>query len=163
MKKIKITAFWDLLIGAVICSMLFTIALHIIVVVKGDKGWNDIAWYYALICAFCIAIPVIVMFSLQKISIDLSCDKVELFYLVNFEKNSKDLHSNWIIYPSEITSVEIVKLSKEEKKKHTSANFLFNKYLKVNLKFGHSKYLYISHYSNYQIKRIIRLLTKKEE
>ena len=163
MKKVKITAFWDLFIGAIISSILFTVVIHIFIVIKADKGWNDIAWYYSLICAFCIAIPVTVMFSLQKISIDLSCDKVELFYLVNFEKNNKDLHSNWIIYPSEITSVEIVKFSKEEKKKHTSANFLFNKYLKVNLKFGHSKYLYISHYSNYQIKRIIRLLTKKEE
>lgn len=157
----KITAFWDLLIGAIICSILFTIAIYIFIVIKGDKGWNDISWYYALICAICIAIPVTTMLSLQKISIDLSCDKVDLFYLVNFQKNERDLNTNWIIYPSEIESIDIVKLSKEEKKKYTSARFLFNKYLKVNLRYGHSKYLYVSHYSNYQIKKICNILLSK--
>lgn len=161
MKRIKITAFWDLLVGAIICSILFAVAIYIFVVVKGNKGWNDIAWYCALICAFCIAIPVTIMLSLQRITIDLSCDKVELFYLVNDNKNERDYNSNWIIYPSEIESIEVVKLSKEEKRRYTSARFLFSKYLKINLKFGHCKYVYVSHYSNKQIKKIIQMLTKK--
>jgi hypothetical protein len=122
---------------------------------------NYIVWYYALICAFCIAIPVTIMLSLQRITIDLSCDKVELFYLVNDNKNERDYNSNWIIYPSEIESIEVVKLSKEEKRRYTSARFLFSKYLKINLKFGHCKYVYVSHYSNKQIKKIIQMLTKK--
>ena len=94
-------------------------------------------------------------------SIDLSCDKVELFYLVNFNKNDRDLHSNWIIYPSEIESIEIVNLSNEEIRKYTSAKFLFSKYLKINLKYGHCKYVYVSHYSNSQIRKIKKMLTKK--
>lgn len=159
MKKIKITAFWDLLIGAIVCSILFTTAIYIFIVVKGNEGWNDISWHYALICATCVAMPTTIMLSLQKISIDLSCDKVRLFYLVNFRKNEMDLHTNWIIYPSEIESIDIVKLSNEEKEKYTSARFMFNKYLKINLKFGHCKYVYISHYSNWQIKKIIQMLT----
>lgn len=161
MKRIKITAFWDMLIGAIVCSILFTVAIYIFIVVKGDKGWNDISWYYALICAICVAVPVTIMLTLQRITIDLSCDKVELVYLVNDNKNDRDYNSNWNIYPSEIESIEIVKLSKEEKRKYTSARFLFSKYLKVNLKFGHSKYIYVSHYSNYQIKKIIQTLTNK--
>lgn len=160
MKKIKITAFWDMLIGAIVCSILFTVAIYIFIVVKGNKGWNDISWYYALICAICIAVPVTIMLSLQKITIDLSCDKVKLFYLVNDNKNERDYNSNWNIYPSEIESIEVVKLSKVEKRKYTSARFLFSKYLKVNLKYGHSKYVYIAHYSNNQIKKIIQILTK---
>jgi hypothetical protein len=162
MRKIKITAFWDLLIGAIICSILFTVAIFIFVVIKGNKGWNDISWYYALICSTCIAVPTTIMLSLQKISIDLSCDKMSLFYLVNFKKNDRDLHGNWIIYPSEIESIDIVRLSNEEKKKHTSARFIFSKYLKINLKYGHCKYVYVSHYSNRQIKKIIQILTQNK-
>lgn len=161
MKKIKITAFWDMLIGSIVCSILFTVAIYIFIVVKGDKGWNDIPWYHTLICAICVAVPVTIMLSLQKMTIDLSCDKVSLFYLVNYRKNDRDLHSNWIIYPSEIESIEIVKLSNEEKRKYTSAKFLFSKYLKINLKYGHCKYVYVSHYSNSQIRKIKKMLTKK--
>ena len=161
MKKIKITALWDLVIGAIVSSILFTVAIYIFIIVKGDKGWNDIPWYYALKCAICIAVPVTIMLTFQKITIDLYCDKVRLFYLVNFKKNDLDLNYNWIIYPSQIETIEVVKLSKEDKRKYTSARFLFNKYLKVNLKYGHSKYIYVSHYSNYQIRKIIEILTKK--
>ena len=138
---------------------MFTVAIYIFIVVKGDKGWNDISWYHTLICAFCIAVPTTALFCLQKITIDLSCDKVHLFYLVNYRKNDRDLHTNWIIYPSEIESIEVVRLSKEEKRKYTSAKFLFSKYLKINLKYGHCKYVYVSHYSNSQIKKIIHLLS----
>ena len=161
MKRIKITAFWDMLIVSIVCSILFTVAIYIFIVVKGDKGWNDISWYHTLICAFCIAVPTTALFCLQKITIDLSCDKVQLFYLVNYRKNDKDLHSNWVIYPSEIESIKVVNLSKEEKLQHTSAKFLFSKYLKINLKYGHCKYVYVSHYSNSQIKKIIHLLSNK--
>ena len=161
MKRIKITAFWDMLIVSIVCSILFTVAIYIFIVVKGDKGWNDISWYHTLICAFCIAVPTTALFCLQKITIDLSCDKVHLFYLVNYRKNDRDLHTNWIIYPSEIESIEVVRLSKEEKRKYTSAKFLFRKYLKINLKYGHCKYVYVSHYSNSQISKIKKMLTKK--
>ncbi len=117
-------------------------------------------WYYVIIFAFSAAIPFGLMFFVQRIKINFNTGKLEAHYLVNYAKNDRDINNNWNIYLSEIESIEIVKLSKEEKRKHTSARFLFSKYLKVNHKFGHSKYLYISHYSNYQIKKIIKLLTK---
>ena len=162
MKKTFI-AFYDALFFSIIASIMWTIA--IIIISSGQiNNFSSCVQNWPLVVAFaiCVAVPVTLLLSLQKITIDLSCDKVCLFYLVNFKRNKLDISSNWIIYPSEIENIEVVKLSKEEKQKYTSAKFLFSKYLKVNLKFGHSKYIYVSHYSNSQIKEIIKLLTPKE-
>ena len=160
----RIIAFYDALCFSIIAGIMWTTAIVIFVTGHmGDFDWCVQNWYLVVAFAICIAVPVTIMLSLQKITIDLSCDKVSLFYLVNYRKNDRDLHSNWIIYPSEIESIEIVKLSNEEKRKYTSARFLFRKYLKVNHKFGHSKYIYVSHYSNYQIKKMIKLLTMQNQ
>lgn len=159
MKK-RFIAFYDALCFSIIAGIMWTGA--IIILINGQFGnseWIKQNFHLAVLFAICIAVPVTIMLSLQKITIDLSCDKVEIFYLVNDNKNERDYNSNWNIYPSEIESIEVVKLSKEDKRKYTSARFLFSKYLKVNLKFGHSKYVYISHYSNYQINKIIKILT----
>lgn len=162
MKK-RFIAFYDALCFSIIAGIMWTTAIVIFVTGHiGDFNWCVQNWYLVVTYAICIAVPVTIMLSLQKMTIDLSCDKVELFYLVNFDKNDRDLHSNWIIYPSEIESIEIVKLSNEEKRKYTSARFLFSKYLKVNIKYGHSKYVYVSHYSNSQIRKIIKMLTKNK-
>ena len=159
MKK-RFIAFYDALCFSIIAGIMWTGA--IIILINGQFGnseWIKQNFHLAVLFAICIAVPVTIMLSLPKITIDLSCDKVEIFYLVNDNKNERDYNSNWNIYPSEIESIEVVKLSKEDKRKYTSARFLFSKYLKVNLKFGHSKYVYISHYSNYQINKIIKILT----
>ena len=37
----------------------------------------------------------------------------------------------------------------------------FNKYLKINLKYGNPKYVYVGNYSKYQINKIIKLAYKK--
>lgn len=158
----RFIAFYDALCFSIIAGIMWTTAIVILITGHfGDSDWRTKNWYLGVIYAICIAVPVTIMLSLQRITIDLSCDKVELFYLVNDNKNERDYNSNWIIYPSEIESIEVVKLSKEEKRRYTSARFLFSKYLKINLKFGHCKYVYVSHYSNNQIKKIIQMLTKK--
>ena len=161
MKK-RFIAFYDVLCFSIIAGIMWTTAIVIFITGHmGDFDWCVQNWYLVVVFAICVAVPVTIMLILQRITIDLSCDKVELVYLVNDNKNDRDYNSNWNIYPSEIESIEIVKLSKDEKRNYTSARFLFSKYLKVNLKFGHSKYVYVSHYSNYQIKKIIQILTKK--
>lgn len=160
----RFIAFYDVLCFSVVAGIMWTIAIMIFI--NGQLrnfDWCIENWYLVIAYAICVAVPTTIMLSLQKISIDLSCDKVRLFYLVNFRKNERDLHTNWIIYPSEIESIDIVKLSNEEKKKYTSARFIFNKYLKINLKYGHCKYVYVSHYSNWQIKKIIQMLTPNKE
>ena len=161
MKK-RFIAFYDALCFSIIAGIMWTGAIIILINGQfGNSDWIKQNFHLAILFAICIAVPVTIMLSLQKITIDLSCDMVELFYLVNDNKNERDYNSNWNIYPSEIESIEIVKLSKEEKRRYTSARFLFSKYLKVNMKFGHCKYVYVSHYSNHQIKKIIKMLTKK--
>ena len=162
MKK-RFIAFYDALCFSIIAGIMWTTAIAILITGHmGDLDWCAQNWYLVVIFAICVAVPVTIMFSLQKMTIDLSCDKVNLFYLVNYRKNDRDLHSNWIIYPSEIESIEIVKLSNEEKRKYTSTKFLFSKYLKINLKYGHCKYVYVSHYSNSQIRKIKEMLTKNK-
>lgn len=161
MKK-KIIAFYDLLFFSIIGGIMWTVAIVIFITGRiGDIDWCVENWHLVLVYAVCIAVPFTAMLCLQKVHIDLSCDSVNWFYLVDFRRNDRDMHTNWTMYPSEIESIEIVRLSKEEKRKYTSARFLFNKYLKVNFRFGHSKYVYVSHYSNSQIKRIISILTAK--
>ena len=158
----RFIAFYDALCFAIIAGIMWTGA--IIILINGQFGnseWIKQNFHLAVLFAICIAVPTTALFCLQKITIDLSCDKVSLFYLVNYRKNDRDLHTNWIIYPSEIESIEVVRLSKEEKRKYTSAKFLFSKYLKINLKYGHCKYVYVSHYSNSQIRKIKTMLTKK--
>ena len=162
MKK-RFIAFYDVLFFSLIAGIMWTVATIIFINGHlGDFDWCVKNWYLVVVFAICFAVPVVIMLTLQRISIDLACDKVELFYLVNDRKNERDYSSNWNIYPSEIKSIEVVYLSKEEKRKYTSAKFLFNKYLKINFKYGNYKYVYVSHYSNYQIKRIIEMLTKND-
>lgn len=38
---------------------------------------------------------------------------------------------------------------------------MLRKYLKINLKDGKSKYVYVGNYSNYQINKIIKLISNK--
>ena len=163
MRRRRIIAFWDVLFCSIISAILITVALYIIFVIKGDTPWYSVPLHYVLIASTCIAVSVTLMLCMQRVVIDLNCDKVDLFYLVNHNSNSKDLLSNWVIYPSEIEKITVVKLSKEEKRRYTSAKFLFSKYLKIEMKYGHTKYVYVSHYSDRQIQEIIKLLAPKSK
>ena len=159
----RIIAFWDMVFCSIISALLITPDLFIIVFVKGDAPWYSVPIHYVIIAATCIAVSVTLVLCMQHVVIDINCDKAEWFYLVNYRINSKDLLSNWVIYPSEIENVTVVKLSKEEKRKYTSARFLFSKYLKVEMKYGHTKYVYVSHYSTCQINQIIHMLTSEKQ
>ena len=129
MKK-RFIAFYDALCFSIIAGIMWTTAIVIFITGHmGDFDWCVQNWYLVVAYASCVAVPVTIMLSLQKMTIDLSCDKVSLFYLVNYRKNDRDLYSTWIIYPSEIESIEIVKLSNEEKRKYTSARFLLTSLL----------------------------------
>ena len=158
--KRRFIAFYDVLGFSIMAGIMWTTA--IIILITGhleDFDWAVANWHLAVLFAVCIAVPVTAMFCLQRITVDLTCDKVEIFYLVNDNRNERDWNTNWDILRSQIESIEVVKLSKEEKRQYTSARFLFNKYLKITHKFGHCKYVYVAHYSNAQIKEIIEILT----
>ena len=163
MKKRNIVAFWDIFIYSLVSAILLSIAVYIITVVKEYDNWESIEWYCMLIYASCIAVGLGFWPFLQRIIIDLNCDTVQLLYLVNFNKNDRDMHTNWVFHPSQVEEITIVHLTKEEKKKYTSANFLFSKYLKIKMKYGNEKYVYVSHYSNRQISKIIKLITSNKQ
>lgn len=164
MSKRKFIAFWDVVFLSIITAIMLTCAL-IIMLLGFFESFDSIIknWYYVVIFAFCISIPVVLIMFIQRVTIDLNCDKADFFYLVNYEKNERDLDTNWIIYPSQIEKISVVKLTKEEKRKYTSARFLFSKYLKIEMEYGNIKYIYISHYSKFQIKKIIKMLTSKNK
>lgn len=63
---------------------------------------------------------------------------------------------------NEVKGVELVKLTKEQKKKYIGYNHLFDRYIKVSLNNSNShKYIYVSMYSKSQINKIIKLLNNK--
>lgn len=163
MKK-KILAFYDLLVYSIICAPLMVSSAMIFVFGElGNSSWLREKWYLLLLFATGLVLPLglIVFIKYFEIKNDLA-----YFYYftltTNLEKAAKGIDSCWNqeMHPSEITNVEIVKLTKEEKKKYTSTKFFFNKYLKINLKYGACKYVYVGTYSKFQIKRIIKLLLK---
>ena len=53
------------------------------------------------------------------------------------------------------------KATEEEKQTKVYYKHWFNKYLKINLKYGNPKYVYVGNYSNCQIKKIIKLASGK--
>jgi hypothetical protein len=163
MKK-TFLAFYDLLFCSIVSAIMLTIFAMIFIYGDFNSGeWLISHWYLIVIQGICLAVPVTITATMQRITIDLNLNKFEAFYLVNDKKNSMDLQCNWFFYPSEVESVEIVRLSKDERRKYTSANFKFDKYLKVNFKYGNSKYIYISHYSYSQRREIVRMLKRKNQ
>lgn len=71
-----------------------------------------------------------------------------------------------ILYNSEINIDDVEKgekitLTKEEQSKYIGYKHIFKKYLKFHLKYGNPKYVYVGNYSNYQINKIIKLISNK--
>lgn len=75
-----------------------------------------------------------------------------------YVKKSGLIDYNSKIFYDEIAKIEIVKLMKKDKKKYVGYVHFFSKYLKICLKHGNAKYVYVGLYSNYQIKKIIKLI-----
>ena len=82
-----------------------------------------------------------------------------LFATNNFYiKKSSLIDYNSKINIKEIEKIELVKLMKKEQKKFVGYIHLFNKYLKISLKYGSAKYVYVGTYSNYQINKIVHFI-----
>jgi len=95
--------------------------------------------------------------------ITIDSNRIKVFDFPLFATNGfYDKKRSLILYNSEIDlneveEIELVKLTKKERKSCIGYNHLFNKYLKFHLKSGKPKYIHIGSYSNYQIDRIIKL------
>ena len=162
----RIIAFYDVLIFAIICGPMIILAVLLLftLVTKGTSEWIHKNWYLVVIYAISFAIP----FSGPRMFRYCAIENNTIhFHYFTFAKswskavNNVDIRWNQDAMISEIKDIEIVKLTEEEKQTKVYYKHWFNKYLKINLKYGNPKYVYVGNYSKYQIKKIIKLASGK--
>ena len=163
----RIIAFYDVLLFAIICSPMIVTAVILLfmLVTKGTSEWIYKNWYLVLIFAITFMVPIggTLMFRYCVIN-----NNSMHFHYFTFAKSWKNATNNidarWNHYVvfSEIKDIEIVRMTEEEKQTLVYYKHWFNKYLKINLKYGNPKYIYVGNYSNYQIKKIIKLISKNK-
>ena len=163
----KIIAFYDVLLFAIICGPMIVTAVILLfmLVTKGTGEWIYENWYLVLIFAITFMIPIGGTQMFRYCVINNNSVYFHYFtFTTGWKKaaNNIDVKWNQNVFISEIKDIEIVKLSEEETQTKVYYKHWFNKYLKINLKCGNSKYVYVGNYSNSQIKEIIKLLTPKE-
>lgn len=165
MKK-KIYAFYDVLVYSAINVPLIILGLWIHFTYSNRFRYmmfKDI-WYLFVIMGLCTAIPMISLMCVKRCEIDISEKHAHFHYLPlrmnDIEKisNGKDKWNRDVCL-SEIVRIEIVRLSKEEISHYTDLKYAAsNKYLKVDLKDGKTKHIYVGTYTKYQIDKIIKML-----
>lgn len=156
----KILAFYDLLLYAIICLPLILIALIslITLVTYGTHEWLTEKWYVVPIFAISLMLPIGGVFTLRYCTIN--NDSVYFHYFTfatGWKKASNNIDISWNqdAFIPEIGFIEIVNLSETEKETKIYYKHWFNKYLKITLKNGSEKYVYVGNYSNSQIKKIL--------
>ena len=163
MKK-QIFAFYDLLFYAIVCGPLIVISVVLFFVMEVTTEWIYENWYLVIIFAISVGLSIggTLLFGYCIFEYD-----TIYFYYFPWGKtweqavNNIDCRWNQDVLISEIKDIEIVKLTEEEKQTKVYYKHWFNKYLKINMKYGNPKYVYIGNYSNWQIKKIIRLANEK--
>lgn len=161
----KIFAFYDVLLLTII-SMPFVIGT-VLVSLFGEL--NDFDWlcehvHLVLLWISGIAVPMSGSLCFRFVVINNNTVYFHYFpFFKTWKKIIKNIDINWNqnIIVSEIQNIEIVKLTKEEKQTKVFYRHWFNKYLKINLKYGDSKYVYVGNYSDFQIIKIIKILIQK--
>ena len=170
MKKIRkkiIISFYDLLLyGIFLASMIVTI---VILSVKSIIDWSWIFNPNVFLSLrndspFDIIFGIIIVLFLfvRHCKVDYNIANFYYFpFTISRCKVSHNIDANWNqkIILLEIKDIEIVKLTKEEKRTKVFYKHWFNKYLKINLISGSTKYVYVGNYTNSQIQKIINLMT----
>lgn len=158
----RIIAFYDILFYAIICCPLIVIAVILLymIVTKGTSEWIYKKWYLVVAFAISFMLPLGGSMLFRYLKIENNLMHFHSFpFSTSWKKASDNIDIRWNqdINISEIKYIEIVKLSKAEKQTKVFYKHWFNKYLKINLKYGNSKYVYVGNYSNYQIQKIIKI------
>lgn len=166
MKK-RIVAFYDLLFYAIICGPLIVVSIFLLLLLFTNETSE---WIYNDLFVL-IAFAVSFMLSVGGVSLFRYClfnnDSIYFHYFpftTSWEKAANNIDVNWNqnVFISEIKDIEIVKLTKEETQTKVYYKHWFNKYLRINLKYGHSKYVYVGNYSNYQINKILKIISNHQ-
>ena len=164
MKK-RIFAFYDLLFYAIDCCPLIAISviLCFILVTQGTREWLYKNWYLVLTFAISASLSRAGVMLFRYYIVENDSIHFHYFPWAKWKKaaNNIDILWNQNVFISEIKDIELVKLTEEEKQTKVYYKHWFNKYLKINMKYGNPKYVYIGNYSNWQIKKIIRLANEK--
>lgn len=165
MKK-KIIAFYDLLFYAIICGPLIVVSILLLslLVTKGTSEWIYKNWY--LLVTFAVSFMLSIGGAILFRYCIFNNNSIHFHYFpftTSWEKAANNIDARWNqdVVISEIKDIEIVRLTEEEKQTLVYYKHWFNKYLKINLKYGNPKYIYVGNYSNYQIKKIIKMLKNK--
>lgn len=166
--KRRIIAFYDVLLLSITCGPLMICSILIFVFGKlYDLDWILKYWYLVLLFAVGIMVPIAVVLCFLRYTLFIGNQSIYFHYspYITTWKKLSNIDSLWNqnMFFSEIKDVEIVKLTEEEKQTKVYYKHWFNKYLKINLKYGKSKYVYVGNYSNLQIKKIIELLTSSKK
>lgn len=74
----------------------------------------------------------------------------------------RDVWNNKVLF-KDIKSVEIKKLTKEDKKNYIGTKFKFNNYLVIQLKNNTTKYMYISMFFNKQVSKLLETIEKGKD
>jgi len=161
----RIIAFYDVLLFTIICSPMIVTAVILLfmLVTKGTSKWIYENWYLVLIFAITFMVPIGGTLMFRYCIFNNNAIHFHYFpFTTSWKKaaNNIDARLNQDVVISEIKDIEIVKLTEEEKQTLVYYKHWFNKYLKINLKYGNPKYVYVGNYSNYQIKKIIKMLKK---
>ena len=157
---IKIYSIFERL--ACIFSILLLILLVVILFVKYNSEIILVAVAY--LCIVFIVAALMKLFSFPS-HIIIRDNKVKVFDFPLFATNKFYMKKRSLIsYNSDIDindieKAELITLTRQEQNNYIGYKHLLRKYLKVNLKYGNPKYVYVGNYSNYQIKKIIKLLT----
>ena len=164
----RLIAFYDLLLYAIMCGPLVVIAvvLLFLLVIQGTPEWIFDYWYLVVSFAISFMLPIGGAMLLRYCEMNINSIHFYYFTYANSWKHARnniDIRWNQEVIVSEIKDVEIVKLSEEEKQTKVYYKHWFNKYLKINLKHGGSKYVYVGNYSGCQIKKLIMFMKNQCE
>ncbi len=155
-----------MLLLSIICGPLMICSILIFLFGKlHDLEWILKYWYLVILFAVGIMLPIGCSLMIRYISIN-NKNSIYFHYFpftTSREKAVNNIDARWNqdVLISEIKDIEIVRLTEEEKRTMVYYKHWFNKYLKINLKYGNPKYVYVGNYSNYQIKKIIKFANHK--
>ena len=163
MKK-KLFAFYDVLLYAIICGPLLTntTLLLLQMISQGVDEWVNKSIHLLVLFALSIVLPMTGISLIRYCLVENELMHFHYFpFTFNWDKASDNIDICWNqdVFIPEVKNVECVKLTGEQKKSKVFYRHWFNKYLKVNLKYGNPKYIYVGNYSDFQIRKIIGILT----
>ena len=182
MKK-KIIALYDVILYLLLCVIPMLALLGIVIykaISSYGTDWSlqfgikikDITWiakYWPLLILLVIELvvaPIAAKDTIKWFVIDADKNIARFHYpyftKLSWKKINHNIDYDWNLqfFPTEIKTIELVKLTKDEKKKLVATKFLINKYFKITLKSSDAKYIYCGTYSKQQIEHIIQQLKK---